>query len=205
MNVIIGRRPRLHAFAVALAAGACIAGVAPGVASAACSYGPLSTPFAQFGDSNSYGLVPGGSFEAGAPGWSLSQAAVTTGNESYNVAGGSHSLAIQPQGSAMSPSICASTASPTFRFFARQTSGNWAQMHVVVEWTDASGVVHDTTVGSLQGSGTAWQATPAFALSSVLPLWQADQTLSVSLLFEPAQYGGAWAIDDVYVDPSGRG
>jgi hypothetical protein len=36
-------------------------------------------------------------------------------------------------------------------------------------------------------------------------LWQAGQTLSVRLLFEPAQYGGAWAIDDVYVDPNGRG
>jgi hypothetical protein len=203
---MIGRRPRLRNLALGMVAGAVAIAGAPAAASAAtCTYGPLSTPFAQFGDSASYGLVPGGSFESGAPRWSLSQAAVASGNESFNVAGGSHSLAIQPTGTVMSPAICVSTASPTFRFFARQTSGSWAQMNVVLRWTDAFGAVHDTTTGSLQGSGPAWQVTPAFALSSTLPLWQAGQTLSVRLLFEPAQYGGAWAIDDVYVDPNGRG
>jgi hypothetical protein len=38
-------------------------------------------------------------------------------------------------------------------------------------------------------------------LGSSLPLWQSDSTLSVRLQFLPAQYGGDWAIDDVYIDP----
>jgi hypothetical protein len=130
---------------------------------------------------------------------------VASGNESYAVAGGSHSLAIQAQGSATSPSTCVSTATPVFRFFARQTSGSWAQMNVVVRWTDSNGVVHDTTVASVQGSGTAWQLTPVINLSGVLPLWQATQTLNAQLSFQPNPYGGAWAIDDVYVDPNARG
>ena len=32
-----------------------------------------------------------------------------------------------------------------------------------------------------------------------------DQNTSVQLVFDPENYGGSWAIDDVYVDPYGRG
>jgi hypothetical protein len=42
-------------------------------------------------------------------------------------------------------------------------------------------------------------------LSGVLPLCQATQTLNAQLSFQPNRYGGAWAIDDVYVDPNARG
>ena len=38
-----------------------------------------------------------------------------------------------------------------------------------------------------------------------LPLWNVDQTASVQLVFDPENYGGSWAIDDVYVDPYARG
>lgn len=204
MRLMIGRGARLRGVVLGVFAGVLVAGVAPAAASADCAYGSLSTPFAQFGDSASYARVPGGSFESGAPGWSLTQAAVTSGNESYKVAGGSHSLAIQPDGTAVSPTICVSTATPTFRFFARQTSGSWGVLNVILQWTDASGAVHDTTVGALS-SGTSWQASPKMLLGSALPLWQAGQTLNVQLVFEPIQSGGAWAIDDVYVDPNARG
>ena len=35
----------------------------------------------------------------------------------------------------------------------------------------------------------------------MLPLWMPGSTLNVHLVFRPQSYGGAWAIDDVYVDP----
>ena len=41
-------------------------------------------------------------------------------------------------------------------------------------------------------------------LGATLPLWQSGSTLSVRLQFLPAQYGGSWTIDDVYVDPYSR-
>jgi hypothetical protein len=178
-------------------------GAIPAAANAACPSGPLSAPFAKFGDNSSYALVQGGSFESGAPGWSLTNAAVVSGNESYKVAGGSHSLAIQPTGVAVSPAFCVSTEYPSFRFFARQISGSWAVLNVILRWTDASRVSHDTTVASLQ-TGTSWVATPVLQLSTTLPLWMPGSTLSAKLVFKPEQYGGAWAIDDVYLDPYRR-
>jgi hypothetical protein len=168
-----------------------------------CPVSSLSKPFERFGDGASYSSVPGGSFEEGSPGWSLTDAAIVSGNESYGVAGGSHSLAIQPSGQAVSPAFCVSIAQPTLRFFARQTSGSWAVLNVILRWTDSSGGSHDTTVGSLQ-SGTAWKPTPVLALAGTLPLWQAGETVSVQLVFKPERFGGAWAIDDVYADPRMR-
>jgi hypothetical protein len=167
---------------------------------ASCATSPTSTPFAQFGDSAYYSPVPGGSFESGAPGWLLTSSAIVAGNESYQVEGGTQSLAIQPSGVAVSPAICVTTADPTFRFFARRTSGSWGVLNVALRWTDSSGVTHNTTVASLV-SGTSWAPTPILKLAAALPLWQPGSVLSVKLVFSPEPYGGAWAIDDVYIDP----
>jgi hypothetical protein len=172
-------------------------------AASGCSATPLSQPFAAFGDTASYSPVAGGNFEEGTSGWSLTNAAVVVGNESYNVAGGSHSLAIQPNGVAVSPAFCVSIAQPTLRLFARQTSGSWGVLNVILRWQESSGAVHETTLGSLQ-SGTAWKPSPVLALAGTLPLWQAGETLSARLVLKPEQYGGAWAVDDVYVDPRMR-
>ncbi len=177
--------------------------IEPALAAASCPSTSTSTPFARFGDDSAYSLLPGANFESGAPGWSLSNARVVSGNESYEVAGGSHSLAIQPNGVAVSPSFCVSTGEPSFRFFARQTSGSWAVLMVILRWTDSSGTTHDTTVGALQ-SGTSWTPSPALKLAGDLPLWQAGSTLNAKLVFKPEPYGGAWAIDDVYIDPYSR-
>ncbi len=182
---------------------ALLLGAVPAVAGAACQTGSTSNPFARFGDTAAYMPLAGGSFESGAPGWSLSSSTVVSGNESYNVAGGSHSLAIQPTGVAVSPTFCVSTAEPSFRFFLRQTSGSWAVLNVVLRWTDSSGTSHDTTVGSLQ-TGTSWQASPVLQLATTLPLSTSAGAISAKLVFKPEPYGGAWAIDDVYVDPHSR-
>jgi hypothetical protein len=177
---------------------ASLIGAVPAAASAACPPRPESTPFSQFGDNAAYSLVPGGSFESGAPGWSLTDAQVVSGNESYEVQGGSHSLAIQSDGVAVSPAFCVSV-----RFFARQISGSRAALDVILRWTDASGLAHHTSLGSIH-TGTSWQPTPVLQLDSALPVWQEGQTLSVQLAFQPRAQG-AWAIDDVYLDPQGRG
>jgi hypothetical protein len=168
-----------------------------------CSDSPLSQPFARFGDNNQYTPVKGGSFESGSGDWSLNGAHIIGGNESYYVAGGSHSLLIQPNGEMVSPAFCVSIAHPSFRFFARQASGSWAVLNVILRWTDGGGGTHETTVGSLQ-SGYVWKPTPAYALAGSLPLWQEDETLQVRLVLRPERYGGAWSVDDIYIDPRMR-
>jgi hypothetical protein len=202
MSHIIHPR-RMRKILAAVFSGAFLLVAVPAAANAACPSARTSNVFTKFGDTAAYSLLQGGSFESGAPGWSFTNAAVVAGNESYNVAGGSHSLAIQPNGVAVSPTFCVSTENPSFRFFARQTSGSWAVLNVILRWTDSSGTTHDTTVAALQ-TGTSWAVTPVLKLATTLPLWQPGSTLSTRLVFKPEPYGGAWTIDDVYIDPYRR-
>jgi hypothetical protein len=161
-----------------------------------------SQPFAQFGDTSLYTLAPGGSFENATAGWTLKGASVQTGNESYHVNSptDSHSLLIPPTSDPISAPICVSKATPTFRFFAREASGSWAEMNINVLWRDSSGVSHVTTAGGLSPSSN-WAPTPIYDLGAMLPLWQPGSTLSVRIQFVPASTGGALAIDDLYIDP----
>jgi len=68
-------------------------------------------------------LLPGGDFEDGTAGWSLSGgAAVASGNATQSVRGDddASSLAIASGASATSASICVGLGHPTMRFFAKR-------------------------------------------------------------------------------------
>jgi hypothetical protein len=200
------RPRRLRAAITALLSTAAIF-LVPAAAQAACPTTPTTKAFQAFGDSAAYSLVANGAFEAGAGGWSLTSASVASGNESYKVHGAadSSSLALKATGQVVSPAFCVSTANPTFRFFAKRTSGSWGVVNVKLRWKDAANQTNETVVGSVTAADTSWHPTQALALSSPLGLWNADQTVSAQIVLDPEDYGGAWAIDDVYVDPYARG
>lgn len=181
-------------------------GVVP-AAQAACPTAPTVKAFAGFGDNADYSLIPGGAFESGTTGWSLSGAAVATGNESYKVHGGADtkSLAVTPAGKAVSAAFCADIAHPTFRLFARRTGGSWGVLYVKVRWTNPSGAVNETVVGAISASDTAWHPSAIYNLAQVMGIWNGDQAIQTQLVFDPDDAGGSWAIDDVYVDPYARG
>src|SRR3954454_12302380 len=166
----------------------------PAAANAAgCPTAPTTKPFSAFGDLADYTLAPAGAFEGGATGWSLSGASVVAGNETYKVHGGADakSLAIQATGAAVTPAFCVSIAEPSFRFFARRTSGGWGVLNVIVRWTDAGGHSPDTTAGALTGDGyLSWQPSPMLALGRMLPLWQPGSTVPVRLVFDPQNHRG---------------
>jgi hypothetical protein len=178
----------------------------PAVAQAACPVTPTTKAFKAFGDNADYSLLSNGAFEYGTAGWSLSGASVVSGNESYKVraATDSKSLAISPTGRVVSPVFCVSTAHPTFRFFAKRTSGTWGVLNVSLRWKIGDGSTNETMVGSVT-TGTSWNPTQSFGLAQTLGLWHADQSASVQVILDPEDYGGAWAIDDVYIDPYTRG
>ena len=196
------RRLRRTVLAVT-AATTILVGAMPAIADA-CTVANTteSQPFAQFGDTSLYTLAPGGSFENGTAGWTLNGASIQTGNESYQVNSptDSQSLLVPPTSDPISAPICVSKATPTFRFFAREASGSWAEMNINVLWRDSSGVSHVTTAGDLSPSNN-WAPTPIYELGAKLPLWQPGSTLSVRIQFVPASTGGALAIDDLYIDP----
>jgi hypothetical protein len=182
--------------------------VVPAAAQAACQSTPTTKPFKVLGDQNDYSLVPNGGFEFGSGGWSLAGARVASGNESWSVRapGDSKSLAIDASGTAVSPVVCIDINRPTYRFFARRTGGSWGVLNLRVRFKDSSGRTNETTIAALDSNfGTAWAASPVFNIASMLGLWNADQDSSVQFVFDPENSGGSWAIDDVYVDPYGRG
>jgi len=194
-------RPReARRIAAALLGSVLLVGAAPAVASAACPSSPTTQALAQFGDSAAYSLLSGSSFESGAPGWSLSDAELVGGSGAN---GGSHSLVIQPNGLAVSPTLCVSGEYPSFRLFARKVGGGsfGTALNVSLRWW-AGMFPHETRVGSL-APGSSWTLSPALELAGALPLQNQWSTLNVNLVFQPSS-GGAYAIDDVYIDPYSR-
>src|SRR3954470_1807152 len=157
-------KQRRNALAAVLAAAA-VTLVAVPAADASCAAAPTVKAFAAFGDSANYSLAPGGSFESGLAGWSLTGASVVTGNETAKVhgAGDSKSLAISATGKAVSPAFCVGIEHPTFRLFARRTSGTWGVLNVKLRVKGANGVVNETVVAAPSSSDTAWHPTAPIA------------------------------------------
>jgi hypothetical protein len=155
-------------------------------------------PFAPWGDSASYVMVPNGSLETTA-GWTLTGgAALSTGNETFKVnsASDSHSLSLPTGSSATSPGLCVTLLHPTLRFFATNTGSSKSTLKVEAS-TTVLGLRLTLPIGSLT-SGATWQPTPVLLfLENLL----APVSGQVSFRFTPVGAGGNWRIDDVYVDP----
>jgi hypothetical protein len=191
---------------LALGALASSAVAGPLVASATnCEAQTAEQPFLPWADVASYVLAPGGTLESGTGGWALSGAAgAVAGNEPYYVHGAGESSALRlPAGSsATSASMCVGIEHPTLRFFARNGGSALSSLRVDVLFEDAYGGVHSATIG-LVGGGGSWQLTAQMpVIVNLLPLIPGDHT-AVEFRFTPQ--GGAWTIDDVYVDPWQRG
>ena len=169
---------------------------------ATCQTPQIGTPFSQWGDTNSYYLAPGGSFEGTADqvGWTLSNATLTSGNEPFfvNRSGDSQSLTIAGGGRATSPYFCVDNTMASLRFFAQQASaGGDLQVQALVQ--TANGVQTVSLADLADGSTLAWAPTqPIVGDTSGLP---DGQKLSVALQFSVADPAASWQIDDLYVDP----
>ena len=202
MFSLIGRHIHVRRTAIALASAAIMMGAVPALAEACTPSTSGTQVLKPFGDSNLYSLAPGGSFESATNGWTLNGSSVQSGNESYKVNGSSHShsLLVPATSQPVSAPICVSSATPYFRFFAKQAGSGWSEMNINVLWTDSSGS-HVTTAGGLSPT-TSWGLTQSYNLGAMLgPVFQPGITLSVRLQFVPASGGAPIAIDDIEVDP----
>jgi hypothetical protein len=211
------RRART-ALAAALTGAALFAGL-PGTANAgvlvasapSCDNGATSQPFTAWGDSNSYFLVPGGSFEGSTAGWTLNGARVVGDQEPWRVKrdSGTHALTIPASRSVVSPTVCVGIENPSMRFFAHRSGGGLlgatSQLVVTARVETSLGLVVELPVGTINAltNGTTWNRTPAqIVIASLLPLLPGQHT---PIQFRFAAVGTAdWVIDDVFVDPRGR-
>jgi hypothetical protein len=194
--------------ATAVAAPSADAGVL--VASADnCPDQTVDQAFLPWLDPMSYTLVPGGSLEDGAAGWSLNGASVVSGNEPWQVHGDGEgrSLKIPAGKSATTDTICVGLEHPTLRFFAK-SSGNSllgslvTALTVEVVFEDNAGGVHALPIGAVLPDSHWTPTLPYPILVNLLPLLPDDKT-PVQFRFR-AVGGASWQIDDVYVDPHSR-
>jgi hypothetical protein len=193
----------LGGLSITIAVGATAAVVAPvaaaqggllGLGGGSCTPPATSQPFAPWGDSASYALVPGGDFESGA--WSLQGgAARVPGSEPYAATGtlGSWSLSLPAGSSALSPTTCVDATYPTIRFFM---SGNGVVAVSVVD----DGLAIPAGVAIAPGE---WQPSAAMLTESPLLGLLSGGTAQVSLEFTGVLRDPQ--VDDVFIDPWNRG
>ncbi len=199
--------------AVFIAAASCAAGVAtlaPAVAAQArptsrsrgCAAAPVSHPFSRWGDERNYALVPGGDFEGSLGAWTLSGgAAQSSGSETYASTGsvGSSSLLLPKGAGAVSPAVCVTPKDRFFRFFDR-TDHPGAVIRVTAVYRLASGTV-SFPVGTIRPS-RRWRPSPRLQTASQVAKF-AGGSANLTLQFRAS--GGTAQIDDVFVDPWGKG
>lgn len=193
-------------FFVAVVAALLLATAFAAATAQACSYTGAEQVFKPWGDSNSYVLAPDGGFEAGGAGWAFSGGAKTVaGNESFflNDASDSNSLSLPSGSSAVSPPVCMSLDTPTFRLLARNTGNASSGLRVEAVYP-LLGLIRTKTVSTVYG-GPNW--APSQQMSTVLTLSTIVGTLipsSVQIRITPTGSGGNWQVDDLYIDPFAR-
>lgn len=189
----------LAMLALALAAPASAsAGVLPGT----CPEATLAQPFLPWLDPMQYVLAPDGGFEEDAAGWKLRGGAETArGNETFYVRDDRdrRSLDLPAGGSGLSPAMCVGIERPTVRFFVRRTSGPaLSALRVEVLYNGIDGELRTLALAPVT-AGAAWEATaPLPIAANLMPNLSGDQAV-VAFRFTAA--GGAFRVDDVYVDP----
>ena len=204
MPYVIRPTRRLLA-AMAVAAGALWAGAAPATAAAAtpavCVTPKFSQVFLPWRDSALYTLSPGGDFETGLSGWTLSGGARTVaGNETFYVGGARDrlSLSLRAGATAVSAPMCIDRTYPSFRFFARNTGSATSDLRVEVLWQE-SGATRRSDARLDKKAGALW--TPVSSLRLPSGALSTGTLEPVTFRFTAVGAGGAWQIDDLYVDP----
>ena len=106
-----------------------------------------------------------------------------------------------PLSAVASPSVCVTTATPDLRLLFRNTGSATAKLNVNMTYTNAAGQPSTVTVASLSGT-SAWSVSPTINfLQSIAPLVGGAGQTWVTFTFASVGTGGAWQVDDFYVDP----
>jgi hypothetical protein len=178
-----------------IAPGARADSILDGVTSSDC-YQDVSRPFAPWGDSSLYFLAPNGDFSSGADGWQGGEAVA----DSSPLSGGD-ALHLADGDRATSPGVCVGLDTPTMRFLARNAGDPGGELDVDVRFESLLGLTLTLPIGSVHTDG-AWAPSPTLPIVANL-LGVLGSHTPVAFRFRAD--GGDWLVDDLYVDPYGKG
>jgi hypothetical protein len=171
-----------------------------------CDNSTLTQPFAPWGDTYQYKLVPGGDFEGSLAGWTLSPGAKrVAGSEPFGATGtvGNSSLYLSAGASVQTPYTCVDAAYPELRFFARE-NGLLSIVAVSIVYKEPLVNIPVTVpVGAVLLSGK-WAPSARMSTMSALQgvvdgVLTGSATPQVALRF--TEVTGSSQIDDVFIDP----
>lgn len=181
-----------------IAAGSAATAHAALLSSGACDNSTLSQPFAAYGDTNEYKLVPGGDFESSAAGWVLSGGAKVV---SGGMPGGRQALSLPAGAVATSPYTCVNASYPSIRLYARNT-GLLSTVAVTLVYNNLLGLVALPALPGVAALNSSWApSSPMLTLSPVGGLLSGG-TAQVAIRL--TSLTGSSQIDNVYVDPRMR-
>ena len=180
------------------------AGATPLISYDTCDNAPLTQPFAPWGDTYEYKMVPGGSFEGSLSGWRLTPGAnVVGGSEPFAATGtmGKSSMSLKAGASVQSPYTCVDAAYPNFRFFARN-NGLLSILAVSIVYKEPLVGPVAVPIGTVLLSGN-WAPSARMAnlaaAQGIVSAVLLGETPQIALRF--TEVTGSSQIDDVYVDP----
>jgi hypothetical protein len=168
-----------------------------------CPAQPVAQIFWPWADPGWYAAIRDSGMEQQSGAWSLHRdAAFEPGNEPYHVNSPQDrwSLSLPPAAAATSAPTCIGLGHPTLRLFARSKSPTQGTLRIDVLSTNLTGTVRSQQVAVL-AADSSWQPTAPIpivfnSLSLLAPL---------EVRFRFTASGGGWSLDDVYVDPYGKG
>jgi hypothetical protein len=147
--------------------------------------------------------MPGGGFEAGAPGWITAGTTVVSGNETsfVNSNTDAHSLAMPTLSMAVSPTVCVSMGDNTVRLFVKNSGVAYSVLHIqAYVQNPLTGLVLSTGFDITGTPGaTGWAPTKQLLIPNLLGGLLGTQRLT--LAFSTRGPAATWNIDDVFVDP----
>jgi hypothetical protein len=173
-----------------------------------CGQRVIEHPFTQWGDTADYFLVPQGDLSAGASEWDLGTGELVAQNNPFSLhAGETVSTGLSQGDSVVAPLVCVGIDDPTMRFFVRNSGAATGTLKVEVLYEDEYFNIQSLQLGVLTAAnaGDAWTPSPSLPLAAPLVALLDYGLTPVWFRFTAEGAGSYWLVDDVYVDPYGKG
>ena len=174
-----------------------------------CSERFIEHPFTAWDDSADYFLIKEGNLGSDSTyDWSFGGGGLVAENNPDSLhAEEASSLSLSEGASAESPTTCVTVDDPTMRFYVRNTGAETGTLSVDAVYLDSNYDEHTYHLGTLTSAdaGSEWGPSPVLELAAPLVDVLGDGETPVTFRFTAEGEGSGWLIDDVYVDPYGKG